>query len=73
MFLNFIERVSPFLLSFCLPYQRSPLEVVRPSNAPVPLSAYCRPLPSARASAKVGRNESCPCASGKKHKHCCGA
>ncbi len=21
---------------------------------------------------KVGRNESCPCASGKKYKHCCG-
>ena len=22
---------------------------------------------------KVGRNESCPCGSGKKFKHCCGA
>ena len=21
---------------------------------------------------KVGRNEPCPCGSGKKHKHCCG-
>ena len=21
---------------------------------------------------KVGRNDSCPCASGKKYKHCCG-
>jgi uncharacterized protein len=33
---------------------------------------------SARAStparsAKVGRNERCPCGSGKKYKHCCGA
>ena len=25
------------------------------------------------ASGKVGRNEPCPCNSGKKYKHCCGA
>ena len=25
-----------------------------------------------RASPKTGRNESCPCGSGKKYKHCCG-
>lgn len=29
------------------------------------------PLPV--QSAKVGRNEPCPCGSGKKHKKCCGA
>lgn len=27
----------------------------------------------ARASAKVGRNEPCPCGSGRKYKHCCGS
>ncbi|GHV75861.1 UPF0225 protein [Spirochaetia bacterium] len=26
-----------------------------------------------RATPKVGRNEPCPCGSGKKYKHCCGA
>ena len=26
-----------------------------------------------RASPKVGRNDPCPCGSGKKHKKCCGA
>jgi SEC-C motif-containing protein len=26
-----------------------------------------------RSTAKVGRNEPCPCGSGKKYKHCCGA
>jgi SEC-C motif-containing protein len=26
-----------------------------------------------RAAPKVGRNEPCPCGSGKKYKHCCGA
>ena len=25
-----------------------------------------------RASKKVGRNDPCPCGSGKKYKHCCG-
>lgn len=29
------------------------------------------PLPP-RASRKVGRNDPCPCGSGKKYKHCCG-
>lgn len=28
--------------------------------------------PSARATRKVGRNERCPCGSGKKYKRCCG-
>ena len=25
------------------------------------------------AKSKVGRNQPCPCGSGKKYKHCCGA
>ncbi|MBM3892238.1 MAG: hypothetical protein FJ388_24240, partial [Verrucomicrobia bacterium] len=29
--------------------------------------------PVRRESRKVGRNEPCPCGSGKKFKHCCGA
>ncbi len=29
--------------------------------------------PMRRAGAKVGRNDPCPCGSGKKHKKCCGA
>jgi preprotein translocase subunit SecA len=31
-----------------------------------------RPQPIRRATPKVGRNEPCPCGSGKKYKHCCG-
>ena len=32
-----------------------------------------RKVPEAPApKAKVGRNEPCPCGSGKKYKHCCG-
>ena len=29
------------------------------------------PEPFVRPSPKIGRNELCPCASGKKYKHCC--
>jgi SEC-C motif domain protein len=31
-----------------------------------------RPMPIRRAGPKVGRNDPCPCGSGKKHKMCCG-
>ncbi len=31
------------------------------------------PAPIKRAGAKIGRNDPCPCGSGKKHKKCCGA
>ena len=32
-----------------------------------------RPQPITRSQPKVGRNEQCPCGSGKKYKQCCGA
>ena len=31
-----------------------------------------RPSEPRRSASKVGRNEMCPCGSGKKHKKCCG-
>ncbi len=31
-----------------------------------------RPQPVVRTEPKIGRNEPCPCGSGKKHKKCCG-
>lgn len=72
MFLNFIQRVAPILLSFCLPdAPRSPLVVDLPANAP--LTGSYRPVQVVRSSPKVGRNEPCPCGSGGKSKHCCGA
>jgi uncharacterized protein len=37
------------------------------------LSASSFQGPVVRAAPKVGRNETCPCGSGKKFKHCCGA
>jgi SEC-C motif-containing protein len=33
---------------------------------------HIKPQTVVRATPKVGRNEPCPCGSGKKYKHCCG-
>ncbi len=37
------------------------------------LTPMMRPQPVRRAAGKVGRNDPCPCGSGRKHKRCCGA
>ena len=43
-----------------------------PRRAPVAVGAGGgRPQPKV-AGKKVGRNDPCPCGSGKKYKHCCG-
>jgi preprotein translocase subunit SecA len=34
---------------------------------------HAPPEPVRRAEPKVGRNDPCPCGSGKKYKRCCGA
>ena len=40
------------------------------SSAPPPAAAR-RPPPSTKAAGKVGRNDKCPCGSGRKYKKCC--
>jgi len=32
-----------------------------------------KPIEPIKVDVKVGRNDPCPCGSGKKYKHCCGA
>ncbi len=63
-----------------LDYRHAPAErAASPSSARAPSSPPKRasvppPLPPFRgASEKIGRNQPCPCGSGKKYKHCCGA
>lgn len=41
--------------------------------AAISLAEFARPRGPVRAEQKIGRNQSCPCGSGKKHKRCCGA
>jgi preprotein translocase subunit SecA len=44
--------------------------IVEPAPQMTPPSSKIVPI---EADPKVGRNEDCPCGSGKKHKKCCGA
>ena len=44
----------------------------RRGNGPLPATGEAGSAPFVRAARKVGRNEPCPCGSGKKYKRCCG-
>jgi preprotein translocase subunit SecA len=62
-----------------LPEQQSPdnqpVAAGRPDSAPQgggPQKEFKLRMPAARELPKVGRNEPCPCGSGKKYKQCCG-
>ncbi len=44
-----------------------------PAQAQVPEREKRKPETVRRDAPKVGRNDPCPCGSGKKYKHCCGA
>lgn len=48
--------------------KRAQRDVVSPDDAPLPDV----PVERARADESVGRNDPCPCGSGKKYKKCCG-
>ena len=43
-----------------------------PFDAEPPAPVSYMPPPSARGTTKIGRNDPCPCGSGKKYKKCCG-
>ena len=45
--------------------------VIGNSNVPVNYGYYRKPIQQVRDGRKIGRNDSCPCGSGKKFKHCC--
>jgi hypothetical protein len=48
-------------------------ESLPPRPLPGQYDPYARIEPIRNATPKVGRNDPCPCGSGKKHKKCCGA
>jgi preprotein translocase subunit SecA len=74
------SHVSEILFKFELPDPVQERRAAAPSSGP-PVAAEQRPgLPRPPAAkqrsgkvGKVGRNEPCPCGSGKKYKKCCGA
>ena len=50
--------------------RRATLGSRQPSSEMAKVGA--RQIQSKRTSSKIGRNEPCPCGSGKKYKRCCG-
>ncbi len=55
--------------------RQSPRRVIRaykPATDGKSTQAAAQPAPVRRTEAKVGRNDPCPCGSGKKYKKCCG-
>ena len=80
LFMAMVQRVQQETASMLLRLQlRRPDEVEEFAPAEdVPLSYSgggdgSAPEPAKRKAAKVGRNDPCPCGSGKKYKKCCGA
>ena len=56
-----------------LDYRHQQAEAPAPASPAEPMPG-APPMPTVRRSgAKIGRNQPCPCGSGKKYKHCCGA
>ena len=62
------EAISPIQLGAALPEQGA-----APPSDHEPPAAGPGAAPFVRQVPKVGRNELCPCGSGKKYKHCHGA
>ena len=48
-------------------------QAVRMGGAATATAANSRPDAAAAANRKVGRNDPCPCGSGRKYKKCCGS
>ena len=83
MFDEMIERIQnttiAMLLKVRIEVQRPmvrPIEQPKPAVDTAQLSTNAQSAPSGRTLPKVaktpGRNDPCPCGSGKKYKNCCG-
>ncbi len=66
------EDTVRMILTIRLNQQRQPIQRVRVMQ-PVAENAGARTPVRKTAAQKVGRNDPCPCGSGKKYKKCCGA
>jgi len=63
-----------FGISLLYPWAQSEAmdEATRDMQAPMPAAGAFAVLEDKRRRRKIGRNEPCPCGSGKKYKKCCG-
>jgi len=67
------EAEAPPGAGAALPERRAPATGAQPATGAPPLPAPELAGTFVRSERKVGRNEPCPCGSGKKYKHCHGA
>jgi preprotein translocase subunit SecA len=79
LFAELMDRIREETLSTLFRIQllrRAPEELSKRKKKPMQMShgdEGARPVTVRRKSEKVGRNDPCPCGSGKKYKKCCGA
>jgi preprotein translocase subunit SecA len=78
-FENFLATLPQFLLKEDAPTANAPARARQPQPAMAGVAMdgdgageMSIDLPARRSLPKVGRNEPCPCGSGKKYKNCCG-
>ena len=78
MFMDLIHRIKADSVGTLFhlqvqPHHEPPPEARPKSSRPCPsATATAPPQPKQRQNKKVGRNDPCPCGSGKKYKKCCG-
>lgn len=70
---NFSEKAAEALMNGeMVETSANTLEnVINSSHDPVRIMNYRKPVQQVRDGKKIGRNDPCPCRSGKKFKHCC--
>ena len=66
-------RLAPQAAAEAMAQERAPQRVQQTGPGDPDGSGAAGPAPAARVTAKVGRNDPCPCGSGKKFKRCHGA
>jgi preprotein translocase subunit SecA len=78
MFADMVSRIKDetvsTLLRLQLAREEDVAELAQPEEVPLSFSGgeEAQPQPAQRQAKKVGRNDPCPCGSGKKYKKCCG-
>lgn len=68
-----LENIDRYLSTSLVP-QRIQKELLNSQNSRIkksPLSLFSESLPYVKQGSDVGRNDACPCGSGKKYKKCC--
>jgi preprotein translocase subunit SecA len=77
IFMNLVHRIKADQVGAIFhlqvrPHQELPEETRKPRQLAFSHGNGSSPAPTKRNAKKVGRNDPCPCGSGKKFKKCCG-